>query len=254
MKQIMVFLCVIILASCEWRPAFEFYIEPDFTLNGRSLYFNVPAPIDLSDTSQWIKPFDMADTAKYSCSISNMLNYKPFEKVKVPEWSFYKVMPYYFHRSVGGRIDTLYKNEGIGLGYLSRYYADKKWFVVEIKWPGLTHGYEDLVDSATLSKPLTNVFLADYTYEGQRKIFESDESNYWIVARKSRHLYGPFTEKEILREMPKLGIKLPVKLIGLNDRYAIIQAPEMNPHYNDRFPFKLHEKTERPDKILKLIP
>ena len=135
------------------------------------------------------------------------------------------------------------------VGYISRDYTSKKWIVMECKIPGEILGHDHLSELALEqgydTLPAYRLPMHAYTYTGQKIVFESNQVHYWIASRKTADLYGPCSEKELIRQMKGLGIPLPIELDGNYDRYTRNDTDEQKPteYY---YP---HHKA-RPNKVI----
>ena len=158
--------------------------------------------------------------------------------------------PLAVHRPTG-RTDTMYTMflDSPQVGYISRDYTSKKWIVMECKIPGEILGHDHLSELALEqgydTLPAYRLPMSAYTYTGQKIVFESNQVHYWIASRKTADLYGPCSEKELIRQMKGLGIPLPIELDGNYDRYTRNDTDEQKPteYY---YP---HHKA-RPNKVI----
>ena len=158
--------------------------------------------------------------------------------------------PLAVHRPTG-RTDTMYTMflDSPQVGYISRDYTSKKWIVMECKIPGEILGHDHLSELALEqgydTLPAYRLPMHAYTYTGQKIVFESNQVHYWIASRKTADLYGPCSEKELIRQMKGLGIPLPIELDGNYDRYTRNDTDEQKPteYY---YP---HHKA-RPNKVI----
>ena len=158
--------------------------------------------------------------------------------------------PLAVHRPTG-RIDTMYTGflDSPQVGYVSRHCTLKKWIVMECKIPGEILGHDHLSELALEqgydTLPAYRLPMSAYTYTGQKIVFESNQVHYWIASRKTADLYGPCSEKELIRQMKGLGIPLPIELDGNYDRYTRNDTDEQKPteYY---YP---HHKA-RPNKVI----
>ena len=158
--------------------------------------------------------------------------------------------PLAVHRPTG-RIDTMYTGflDSPQVGYVSRHCTLKKWIVMECKIPGEILGHDHLSELALEqgydTLPAYRLPMSAYTYTGQKIVFESNQVHYWIASRKTADLYGPCSEKELIRQMKGLDISLPIELDGNYDRYTRNDTDEQKPteYY---YP---HHKA-RPNKVI----
>ena len=158
--------------------------------------------------------------------------------------------PLAVHRPTG-RIDTMYTGflDSPQVGYVSRHCTLKKWIVMECKIPGEILGHDHLSELALEqgydTLPAYRLSMSQYTYTGQEIVFASNRVHYWIASRKTADLYGPCSEKELVRQMKGLGIPLPIELDGNYDRYTRNDTDEQKPteYY---YP---HHKA-RPNKVI----
>ena len=147
------------------------------------------------------------------------------------------------HRS-SGRTDTLYSaSQYINFGHIHRECFMDKWIIIECRLPGRILGYSYLCDKAWREKPVDNLKLENYTYEGQKRIFKSKNFDYWIINRLSTDLYGPFTVKQLVKQLKQLKIPLPVRLESSRFCYALerLKNGDINP-----FPDSLYDYPKAP--------
>lgn len=129
---------------------------------------------------------------------------------------FQYIYPLYVHRP-SNRTDTLYLPyyriaKYLNFGHVHRELFLDKWIILECRLPGRILGYSHLFDEEYKDWPLDNLIERSYTYEGQRLIFESEDFDFWVINRLTTDLYGPLTEKELVTQLKKLEIPLPVEL------------------------------------------
>lgn len=168
--------------------------------------------------------------------------------------SFYMrvgVCPVVVHR-YSGRTDTVYTQfkSDTDVGYVSRDACTEDWIVAECKLPGEILGHKGLTDYAIAAYgadtlPVQRLRIDSYTFIGQEIVFDSDIVHYWIASRKTPDIYGPFTEREAVCQMEKLGIPLPITLDGNYDRYVYNCSDEKRPDS-----FSWPNWRHRPDKTL----
>lgn len=155
--------------------------------------------------------------------------------------------PIYIHR-FSGQVDTFYCYKAvIDIGYIQRYAKTEEWMIMECKSPRqiLGSSYEE-----TRSTSGTKGCLDCYTWEGQRLVFESPESYFWIAGKKSPHLYGPLSISQLPILLKRLGMVLPITLKGKYDRYVHNHADYKG--WQDDMPHEFywpHHKS-RPDRII----
>ena len=129
---------------------------------------------------------------------------------------FQQIYPFYVHRPTG-KIDTLYHGyywltATIDFGHVHRECFLDKWIILECRLPGRILGYSYLFDESYRGIPIDNLYEGSYTFEGQKLIFESKDFDYWVINRLTTDLYGPLTEKQLIKQIKALEIPLPVKL------------------------------------------
>jgi hypothetical protein len=145
----------------------------------------------------------------------------PCVKVKIP-----------VHRT-DGHVDTLISlvacepsgkrtpfRERINIGYVQRYSFEKNWLIVEVKNPGDILGISHLRPGRKVDgMPVKEYPLCWYDFKGQRKIFDSEKSYYWIVSRTKTDLYGPLKYENLLEFIEMLQIPTPIELKSWRDQY-----------------------------------
>ena len=145
----------------------------------------------------------------------------PCVKVKIP-----------VHRT-DGHVDTLISlvacepsgkrtpfRERINIGYVQRYSFEKNWLIVEVKNPGDILGISHLRPGRKVDgMPVKEYPLCWYDFKGQRKIFDSEKSYYWIVSRTKTDLYGPLKYENLLEFIEMLHIPTPIELKSWRDQY-----------------------------------
>jgi len=129
---------------------------------------------------------------------------------------FQYIYPLYVHRPTG-RTDTLYlgyyrTQTELCFGHVHRECFLDNWIILECRLPGRILGYTHLFDESYREIPIDKLYLGSYTYEGQRLIFESEDFDYWIINRLTTDLFGPLTEKQLVKYLNELKIPLPVEL------------------------------------------
>ena len=129
---------------------------------------------------------------------------------------FRHIYPFYVHRPTG-KTDTLYHGyyrltATIDFGHVHRECFLARWIILECRLPGRILGYSHLYDESYNDIPIDDLGLASYTFEGQKRIFKSKNFDYWIINRLSTDLYGPFTVKQLVKQLKQLNIPLPVRL------------------------------------------
>ena len=67
--------------------------------------------------------------------------------------------------------------------------------------------------------PVKEYPLCRYDLKGQRKIFDSEKSYYWIVSRTKTDLYGPLKYENLLEFIEMLQIPTPIELKSWRDQY-----------------------------------
>lgn len=216
--------------------------NPDIS-NGR--YLELKKPMGRYD-GEYPDP-----TKRYEFCIRNLLCLNPdgmecfrdtFEAFQFQMSTFqrHEAFPVSVHRA-SGKIDTLYmcwRFMGVPIGYVSGQYEEKNWLIVECKEVGKILGYDYLADESYRSRPTSHLSMADYTYEGQEKVFESKRVSYWIASTKTLDLYGPLTKKELSSQIKALGLSLPIKLHAICDQYA--RARRKNGEFIKPFPKQMN--------------
>ena len=158
-------------------------------------------------------PFYEADVSNLWCHDSSQLELS-HEGDSCCEFQY--VYPLYVHRPTG-RTDTLYlgyyrTQTELSFGHVHRECFLDNWIILECRLPGRILGYAHLFDEAYRSVPIDKLHLGSYTFKGQRLIFESKDFDYWIINRLTTDLYGPLTEKELIKQLKELRVPLPIKL------------------------------------------
>lgn len=178
--------------------------------------------------------------------LMDMSSYQP-EADEIDSFFTPRKCPIYIHR-FSGRVDTFYCYKAvIDIGYIQRHAKTKEWMIIECKSPRriLGSSYEE-----TRSTSGTEGCLDYYTWEGQRLVFESTESYFWIVGKKTPRLYGPLSISQLPIQLKRLGVVLPVTLEGKYDRYVHNHADYKG--WQDDMPCEFywpHHKS-RPDRII----
>ena len=125
------------------------------------------------------------------------------------------------HRPLG-RTDTLYSaSPYINFGHIHRECFMDKWIIIECRLPGRILGYSYLCDKAWRETPVDKLTLENYTYEGQTRIFKSNNFDYWVINRLTTDFYGPLTVKQLVKQLKELKIPFPVKLESSRSCYAL---------------------------------
>ena len=182
---------------------------------------------------------------------------------KVENWEIYDSIdgqwmkyPVFVHRFTG-RVDTFYTApNGAVLGYVKRSYYGKKWLVIETMEPCIVLKHSFLAREEYKKRPIEHLNLGCYTFEGQRKFFDSESSEYWVASRQTTDLYGPLTEAELRIQLTKLDVSLPIILEGEYDRYVYNNTEEFDSkdgHFvKEKIPkeFNYFHWKRRPDKII----
>lgn len=221
-----------------------FYIQEDHEFgNGRSLVANNEG------NDYWEKNgigrLDSTCLMPWHDRLMELDNVEEYELID----SFFtlRLCPIYVHRT-SSRVDTFYcYNSIIDIGYIQRDAKTKDWMVLECKSPKL------VLDSTYKERrsPYSSWgTLQSYSWEGQRLFFDSPLSYYWIIGRKTPHLYGPLSDKQLRIQLRRLKIPLPLTLKGRYDRYvhnyADYKGWQKNVPHEVYWP---HHKS-RPDKII----
>lgn len=235
-----------LVASCDFEPKdVSFFVLEDHEggTNSRNLKANDihNSHISLGKGNKIV----ICSTKNLYCKDKDSLQYYTIER-KVDSW-----YPIYTHRN-DGRTDTLFVWYGrtssfVDVGHVSRWAKLENWLVLETKLPGEILGHTHLSREMYQEWDTYDLLMSCYTYIGQKMVFDSNRVYYWIVSRRSTHLYGPFSEKELKKKLAELQIQLPVTLNGCYDRYIFgnnigIKKPK-------EFYFPHHRSRE--DKIIK---
>ena len=133
--------------------------------------------------------------------------------------------PIYVHRP-SGQTDTLHESiihsaVTVYIGVIRRRCKMDSCIVLETVFPGKVLGRSYLVDENLESDYSDYYPLRAYSYEGQKKIFESRQFHYWILKRFTTDWYGPMTEQELTLQLKDMGIPLPLTLKDLNSPYVM---------------------------------
>ena len=101
-----------------------------------------------------------------------------------------------------------------------RDFYKKNWLIVEVKNPGDILGLSHLRPGRKVDgMPVKEYPLCWYDFKGQRKIFDSEKSYYWIVSRTKTDLYGPLKYENLLEFIEMLHIPTPIELKSWRDQY-----------------------------------
>ena len=135
------------------------------------------------------------------------------------------VYPIYVHRP-SGRTDTLHEHIIHSatipyIGVIRRRCKTDSCYVFETVFPGKVLGRSFIVDEACDSDCSDYYSLNVYSYEGQKKVFESKQFHYWIINRFTTDWYGPLTEQELTLQLKELGIPLPLTLKNIHSPYVM---------------------------------
>jgi hypothetical protein len=165
----------------------------------------------------------------------------------------YPPYPLFVHRA-DGRTDTLSDMCGRIPGYVQRKYEDDEWLIVEIKQAYKILGRAHLVDKRSWKNGHPYLDLANYDFKGQKIVFNSKLSDFWIASKHSSNLYGPLNTKELKRMGKSLGISFPITLDGLDDVYA--QPVNHDGSIADRRSerpkdYAWYHHTRRPDRVIR---
>lgn len=148
-----------------------------------------------------------------------------------------------------GKVDTLCLSyASLPVGYISAFACKDNWIVIQSKFPPDILGYSHLVNESDTSVPLHHLALRNYDYDGQRKVFDSNICEYWIVIHSTADIYGPLSPMQLPHVMNELGIRLPYCLEGMSDWYARTDNQKEVPH-EFKFFFPVHK--QRPNIIIK---
>ena len=241
-----------LVASCDFEPKdVNFFVLEDHEgwSNSRNLKAN-----DINNThisfGKGNKTMECSTKNLY-CKDKDSLQYYTIER-KVDSW-----YPIYTHRN-DGRTDTLYVwdhekwgSRVIDVGHISRWAKLKNWLVLETKLPGEILEHTHLNREEHLGRNIYDLQMCHYTYKGQKMVFDSNRVYYWIASRRSTHLYGPFSEKELKKKLAELQIQLPVTLNGCYDRYIHGDNPDADVFQTEPKEFYFPHHRSREDKIIK---
>ena len=226
-------LSLVIFASCDFEPKdVSYYIwEEEEEAYGRFLKANTPDNICTDITPDSTKRFTDCSYNLYCTDQSNLRTTSD----TLWEENYRKGLyyPIYVHRATG-RIETLYKSvylygaTCIEIGYISRAKRLKDWLIIENRLPGKINGYNNLANEECRRCDIFSLTMSDYNYDGQKKVFESHSSYYWIANKHTTDIFGPLTKSELKSQIQKLGIPLPIKLEGLYDRYSYCRDSDGN--------------------------
>ena len=207
---IMIIFSGLSLASCDLFEDYEsgyFGVEENFDYNGRVLCIHYPdSNYLISDTCDFFE-WDFYDDDPPVKRINTL---DEFER----KHQYYL----YLHRS-SGRIDTVNtfrKSSLNSLGYIQRYTRLDSWIVFEAKPIYEILGRKNTLDGTDAEK----AYLSHYSYEGQKELFDSPISYFWIADRSHPDLYGPLNMEELQSACDVLGIEKPLILKGIYDRYV----------------------------------
>ncbi len=220
---------MLLYVSCDFEPTdVTFYVwEEEEWTNGRHVMCHCEDTLAIQGLPDSSRCFPYTMHNLFCREESGLRSDTVSDEKDEQEW----YILFLVHRA-SGRVDTLYSSflrncssSIMGLGYVSGVKIFKEWLVLECKKPGKIVRREDLCNEKTLNEygPLS-VRMADCTYEGQEKVFESNIVDYWIASQHTLNLYGPFTKSELQVWMTKLGIPRPMKLYGAYDRYNYVRG------------------------------
>ncbi len=173
------------------------------------------------------------------------------------DYCYRTLYPVYVHRA-SGRIDTLHNSfvlyaHDMDIGYIHRKWESDLWFVMESKRPGEILGYSYIVDDAYKNRNPLNLVMMNYSYEGQEKVFESQNSYFWIIQRHTTDIYGPLTEEQLVAQLKTLDIQFPINLRAIYNRYVMPRINDSERSFADlpkpkHFYWPRHKKTK--DKVI----
>ena len=208
---------ILLMASCGRRSDNKLFVIQcrDFS-NARFLEANV------IDYWAW----DASKYAEYESDEEEQFDRESFTEIVMgldsTQWPLDQARsaashPVFFHRA-SGRTDTIYATGGFSfdIGYISRYTEYDDWTVIESKPVWM------IVDSTDIreeSRHLRYPHLEECTYRGQKKVFDSDISVFWLVSQTAPDIYGPLSESELKNTLVANSIPLPVKISGFSDYY-----------------------------------
>ena len=200
--------------SCESGPEVGLYTF-DYITNDGDILFKIYRPDSSFIDTTHIQGTPFYDAGKHNlwCLDSSKLRLS-HEGDSDREYRY--IYPLYVHRP-SNRTDTLYFPyyriaNILNFGHVHRELFLDKWIILECRLPGRILGYSHLFDEEYRNMPLDDLWEGSYTYEGQRLIFESEDFDFWVINRLTTDLYGPLTEKELVTQLKKLEIPLPVEL------------------------------------------
>lgn len=223
LSSILLFITIIVGCDFEPKDVSYFVWEEEEFCDGRNLKINTPDTICIDVMPDSLKRFDDCGYNLF-CTDAKDLQIST-DSIWEENFRNRLYFPIYVHR-FSGRIDTLYKRSylysagQIEIGYVSGEKSSGNWLVVQSKKPGLILGYDYLSDKERFGCDKLSLYMWDYSYEGQEKVFASDNVYYWIASRNTTDIYGPLTLDEIKAQMRDLGVPLPFKLDGRYDRYT----------------------------------
>ena len=213
-QKIVVLFLLLLFESCETGPSVGLY-KFAWTYDDGERPFEIYRPdFSLIDTTHIPgTPFYDAGTHNLWCRDSTKLRMSHEGDLSD---DFKYIFPLYVHRPFS-RTDTLFMGYyrtrmTLPFGHIHRECFMDRWIILECRLPGRILGYTHLFDEAYRKIPIDNLCERSYTYEGQRLIFESDNFDYWVINRMTTDLYGPLTEKELVKQLKILNVPLPVKL------------------------------------------
>lgn len=149
----------------------------------------------------------------------------PDDSIKDAFRNAFVELPHYYLRvhRFHGEVDTFYirSKSVLPVGYVQRIGEYKNWMVFECKRAYEILGYTHLVDEASKNVPLSQLQLYNYTYEGQRVVFDSEISWFWIADNTSLNLYGPLRLEHLKQQLARMSISLPLTLEACANYYAM---------------------------------
>ena len=209
-----VLLLFLMCVSCETGPDVGLYKFAWTNDNGDRPFMIYRPDSSFIDTTHIPgTPFYEADVCNLWCLDSTKLE---LSHEGDSSCEFQYIYPLYVHRPTG-RTDTLYlgyyrTQTELCFGHVHRECFLDNWIILECRLPGRILGYTHLFDESYREIPIDKLYLGSYTYEGQRLIFESEDFDYWIINRLATDLFGPLTEKQLVKYLSELRMPLPVEL------------------------------------------
>lgn len=221
--RLLMFLGLLTLVSCcKFNENETFFIlEDEEWSDGRLLMVNKSDSILIKELADSTKRYFPTMHNMYSEEQEDMILTSDSDwRWHIQTWPCY---PIYVHRATG-RVDTLYcfssTSSHVCIGYISASKQYKDWLIMESKVPGMILKHTYLADESRRQSEVFALSLCNYTYAGQKKVFDSRKVFYWMANQHTYDIFGPLTKKELKVLMQKQNIPLPIKLKGHYDRYV----------------------------------